>query len=981
MVKEINHELVNIIKEKSLENKGSTIFVLPEYSNFDIKIENAEIFPDFDIFPFEEMDISSKVKSLRLRTLFSAATSSKVTILTSLHALTRFSIPKENFYFRKYRIGDSFEENLYDIGYQSSFRSTVSAVHSHGEYARRGFIRDIFIPIYDNPLRLELFDNQIERISFFDPNTQKSVSEIEEFIMVAGSESFKSPENISFFEKRVERALSISGEKEAITVDMINALPGILFKDKKTILDYLDKERLQIYIVNKEKVMSSFAEKERENLEMCSFSAARDIYRRYSGSGLEILSLFKSIEINVDVPTKYYTKELDAQQDITTIPLIDWEDISSGDLIVHEDFGIGIYRGFEKKKTALGVREYIILEYESSTKTLIPAERIDKLSKYIGDAQSVKISTPGGARWKNTKKKVEENIRERINELVKIYAIRQEQKGLIINGDSETERKFRETFPYIETTDQERAIEQIESDLISEKTMDRLLVGDAGFGKTEVAMRAAFKTVLSDYQVLMLAPTTILAKQHFDSFCERMNEFGVRIELLDRYKTQREKEEIYKQVSNGAVDIVIGTHALFSKKLIFKKLGLVIIDEEQRFGVLQKERFKSISEGVNFLLMSATPIPRTLYMSVSGLRDISTISTPPIGRLPVQTFVGNYSERIVRTAVLREKLRGGQILYVHNRVQDIDKIYKKLKETIPEVSISCAHGRMKKSDFSRILQEFYSGKLDMLVATTIVENGIDIPNANTLIVDDSQRYGISQLYQIKGRVGRSNKRAFAYFMHTSSVLNHDARKRLEAIKEFNEPGSGLRLALRDLEIRGYGDILGLDQKGHINSVGLQLYKSILDRVLSQLYNDKDVVRDSDFITEIKGIKGSIIIPEEYIENPIERMRIYRRISVARNISEVDELYSEIADRFGRMPCETERLIEYARIKVMAALKNIREIEIEDAYIKMKYVESFEPDPIKIRKFSKKSFQDKKNEEYIVYGNFDEVKFLKEILGE
>ncbi|HNY37984.1 MAG TPA: helicase-related protein, partial [Petrotogaceae bacterium] len=398
----------------------------------------------------------------------------------------------------------------------------------------------------------------------------------------------------------------------------------------------------------------------------------------------------------------------------------------------------------------------------------------------------------------------------------------------------------------METADQEKAIEQIERDLSSEKTMDRLLVGDAGFGKTEVAMRAAFKTVLSDYQVLMLAPTTILAKQHFDSFYERMNEFGVRIELLDRYKTQREKEEVYKQVRDGVVDIVIGTHALFSKKLIFKKLGLVIIDEEQRFGVLQKERFKSISEGVNFLLMSATPIPRTLYMSVSGLRDISTISTPPIGRLPVQTFVGNYSERIVRTAVLREKLRGGQILYVHNRVQDIDKIYKKLKETIPEVSISCAHGRMKKSDFSRILQEFYSGKLDMLVATTIVENGIDIPNVNTLIVDDSQRYGISQLYQIKGRVGRSNKRAFAYFMHTSSALNNDARKRLEAIKEFNEPGSGLRLALRDLEIRGYGDILGLDQKGHINSVGLQLYKSILDRVLSQLYNDKDVVRDSDF---------------------------------------------------------------------------------------------------------------------------------------
>jgi len=973
----IRKELINFLDSLKKVNKQK-ILVLPDgyLQDFDDE-EEVFIYPDFDIFPFENLDISPNIKAKRMKTLHALLTKENVTVLTTFSSLIRYTLPKNEFVSKKIKVGDTFdlEHNVpYHLGY-----NITEEVTSPGEHSKRGFVRDFFIPIYEQPVRIELWDDEIDRISFFDTYSQRSIENLKEIEIIPGSEILKSERNLRIYEGRLKKYTSVTNEEEFLTLDQFNALPGIFYKDKNTILSYLNEDR-DIYLINKEEIINSYSEKEKENYEMCDTELKRKIYKMFSGHSLEILNKINYEEVKLTLEKIYFIKPKKGDKRLEYIPLLDWEDLNEGDLVVHEDYGIGIYHGVNKVETTLGLREFVTLEYSDNSKVYVPVGRLDKLSKYIGDPESVKISSLNSKRWKNTKQKVKEEIKLKIEELQKIYVLRENQRGIQLFGDSELEEKFKETFPYVETPDQEKSINEVMRDLESEKPMDRLLSGDSGFGKTEVAMRAAFRTVVSNYQVLLLAPTTILAKQHYENFKLRMDPFGIKIALVTRHKTQKEKKELFESIKKGQIDIVIGTHALLSDLLQVKNLGLVIVDEEQRFGVLQKEKFKKLSEGVNFLMMSATPIPRTLYMSISGLRDISTISTPPLGRLPIQTFIGKYSDKLVRTAILREKSRGGQTIYIHNRVRELNELYKKLRSLVPEVKITMVHGGTSKKEFIKSINNLYDGKIDLLLSTTIIENGIDIPNVNTLILDDPERYGISQLYQIKGRVGRSNRRAFVYFLFKKEITPQ-TKKRLEAIKKYNEPGSGLKLALRDLEIRGYGDILGIEQKGHINAIGFHLYHEMLNKLLFEfgIKKEKEIQRPQTY-TEIKGIKGSIVIPESYIPNSIERMRIYRRMSVAKTPDDIEDIRSEIRDKYGKLPQEVERLFQYALIKVKANMEGIREIEIGDTYISFKFENDVNPIIEKYNKYSRKITFYPETKELISYGPKDHMKYMEKVFS-
>ncbi|HOO74367.1 MAG TPA: CarD family transcriptional regulator [Tepiditoga sp.] len=963
-------DLKNFIEETD-KNKINIILV-PEYDRIEYEGVNLFNYPDFDVFPFEEYDISSSIKKERLNVINKIIKKEKINIISTLHAITRYTLPENFFKSRIYSVGDKFDIDFYKIGYKIKNETTLC-----GEFSKRGYIRDFFSPEYDFPVRIELFDDEIERISFFDPYTQRSIKNLNSVSVIPGSEIIKNTETVNIFNERTEKFYNQFGNSEYFDIDNFNSIPGFFYGKKFAFIDFI-KNNADIYAVNPEKILKTFSEKERENLEICDTDLKKRIYKEFSGYNNTYIENINFKEINIDYKTKSYTVKEEKEYDFSEIPLVDWEDLSIDDYVVHEDYGIGKYKGINLKETALGKREYITIEYASSSTVYVPVERLDKLTKYVGETNNIKISSLNGTRWKNLKNKVTSEIKERVDQLIKIYSKRNYEEGIVIEGDEELENKFKKTFPFVETFDQDKSIKEICEDLKSIKPMDRLLVGDAGFGKTEVAMRAAFKTVVSGYQVLLLAPTTVLAKQHYESFKERMNDFGVNIELINRYKTPSEKKDISEKLHKGKIDIIIGTHSLLSDKIKIKKLGLIIVDEEQKFGVMQKEKFKENVPGVNFLMMSATPIPRTLYMSLNGLREISTIATPPFGRIPVQTYIGKFTDKMVRTAILREKSRGGQTLYVHNRVNDIEKIYKDLIKIVPEVSVDYAHGRMNKKEFIEKINKFYSGETDVFIATTIIENGIDVPNLNTLIIDDAQLYGISQLYQLKGRVGRSNKRAFSYFLYKNDELKEDTKKRLEAIKKFNEPGSGLKLSLRDLEIRGYGDLLGLDQKGHINNIGLNMYKKILDNALSAAYDQVKSV-EKEF-AEIRGIKGSMIIPEEYISNSLERMRIYRRIAVSSDIEEMNNLFTEISDRFGKFPEELKDLYVYSQIRIKSSLINIKNIEIGDNNIVITVSENFSGDIKLFEKYARKVIYNNKHNQYLIYGTGDGKNYLKKVFS-
>lgn len=961
---------MNIINKSKKKYK---IVIFPESWNIEKFLgEDVLYYPNYDVFPFESVRVSNKIKAYRIKTLYSLLNNTDGVIFTTFHALSKYTIPKNILSNEIYtfKINKNFNIDPLLLGYEKKWN-----IYEYGEFSQKGFVKDIYIPLYEHPIRIELFDDEITRITFFDTYSQKSIENLKSFVFMPGAEFlYKYEEN---FHKNLRAFFSDHKYQDAsFDIQSFETLPGIIYGKRETLLDYINLKDADFVVINENENIKSYYERERENLEFIFDDIKKELYKKYNGKRIEnILSInYKTIEIDKH---NLLIKKISKKRKSDEIPILEWEDLKLDDLVVHEDYGIGIYKGLEKVKTHFGEKELIKIEYENNAKVFVPIERIDKISKYVGDKDLIKIDKIGSSSWQRRKKKVEENIRNKIQELIKLYALREYTTGISLNGDEEIEEKFRKTFEYIETGDQEKAIEETLNDLASTKPMDRLIAGDAGFGKTEVALRAVVRTVSSGYQAAILVPTTILAQQYFNNVKDRFDEIGITVELIDRFKTQKEKNIIIDKINSGAIDVIIGTHALLNKNIRFKKLGLLVIDEEQRFGVFQKEKIKELSHGINVLTMSATPIPRTLYFSLTGLRDLSVISTPPFGRIPVETFVFKYSDKIVRTAILREKARGGQVLYIHNRINELEEVEERLRKIVSEVKIVSAHGRMQKKYLSKIIKLFYEGKIDVLISTTIVENGIDIPNANTLIVDDAERYGISQLYQLRGRVGRSDKRAFAYFLYKNQ-LKPETLKKLEAIKNISGPGSGLKLALQDLEIRGYGDLLGVDQKGHINNVGLAMYKEILNRTLAEYYSQefepKNIKEKIDL--EIKGIKMPIIIPENYIDNPIERMRIYRVIANEADIENIENIKKDIEDRFGVLPEEVINLLNYTKLRIAAYKKGAKNIEIYDNSLLIEYGKQLEIDILKLKKYAKRFNHFPEEKKLVIYARNPEKVLLK-----
>lgn len=594
-----------------------------------------------------------------------------------------------------------------------------------------------------------------------------------------------------------------------------------------------------------------------------------------------------------------------------------FNDLKIGDYVVHENHGLGIYEGIEKIEVDHITKDYLKVAYAGGSNLYIPATSLEVLQKYAGsDAAKVpKLNKLNSPEWKKTKTRVKGAVKEIAQELVDLYAKRQAKQGHAFEKDTVWQREFEEVFPYEETEDQLHAIEDTKKDMESIKAMDRLICGDVGYGKTEIAIRAAFKAVMDGKQVAVLVPTTILAGQHYNTFVQRMRDYSVEVRMLSRLRTPKENRETVEKLRKGAIDIVIGTHRLLAKDVVYKDLGLLIVDEEQRFGVTHKEKLKQLKNDIDVLTLTATPIPRTLHMSLVGIRDMSVLEEPPVDRMPIQTFVMEKNDEIVREAILRELGRGGQVYYVYNRVANMDIIAGEVQKLVPEAIVAYAHGQMNERELERTMFAFVNGEIDVLVSTTIVETGLDIPNVNTIIIDEADKLGLSQLYQLRGRVGRSNRTAYAFLMYKrDKMLKEVAEKRLAAIKEFTELGSGFKISMRDLEIRGAGNLLGARQHGHMEAVGYDLYCKMLNEAVKRLKGEK--VENDEFETNI-DLKMDAFIPADYIPNEFQKLDVYKRIAEIETEPERDDMVDELIDRFGEPPQSVCNLLEIALLKAKA----------------------------------------------------------------
>ncbi|GKX30542.1 transcription-repair-coupling factor [Vallitalea longa] len=620
-------------------------------------------------------------------------------------------------------------------------------------------------------------------------------------------------------------------------------------------------------------------------------------------------------------------------------------ELKIGDYVVHENYGIGIFRGTEKIEIDGVSKDYIKISYRDEGNLYISTSQLDVIQKYIGsEGKKPKLNKLGTNEWKKTKNRVKGIVEDLAKDLVELYAKRQAKQGYEFSGDTVWQKEFEEMFPYEETDDQLIAIEETKTDMESKKIMDRLICGDVGYGKTEVAIRAAFKSVQDDKQVAYLVPTTILAQQHYNNFLQRMKDFPVRVEMLSRFKSQKEQKKIIEDTKKGLVDILIGTHRLISKDVVFKNLGLLIIDEEQRFGVSHKEKIKKVKQDIDVLTLTATPIPRTLHMSLIGIRDMSVLEEPPEERHPIQTYVLEHNDELIKDAIYRELSRGGQIYYVYNRVKKIDEVADWISKMVPEANVAFAHGQMNERELENIMFEYINGDIDILVCTTIIETGLDIQNTNTIIIQDADRLGLSQLYQLRGRVGRSNRVAYAYLLYKKDkILQETAEKRLQAIKEFTEFGSGFKIAMRDLEIRGAGNLLGARQHGHMESVGYDLYCKLLEEAIHEVSNEKV---EENFETSVE-LNVDAFIPSTYIKDEIRKLGAYKKIASIENEKDYYDVQEELEDRYGDLPKSVINLLDIAYIKAIANKADIVNIEQKGDNIKFEAKKDAKINPDKI----------------------------------
>ena len=890
---------------------------------------------------------------------------------------------------------EQLKNQLVALGYER-----VGQVEMPGQFSVRGGIVDIYCLTEENPCRIELWGDEIDSIRSFDPESQRSLENLEELTIYPAVEHIGDKDMVSFLDYFPE-------ERTIIFLDEPNRLTekggaveeeyrqSRMHREEKgsrnlpenwlCSFEQLQKElnkRNCISVCALEPKQAGWKVREKFYLEVKSISAYNNSFEllvkdlhQYKKQGYRIALLSGSRtraerlakDLQEEGLAAFYGQDYDREicpGEIMVVyghakkgfeyPLIkfavmtesdifgqeqkkkkkknysgsriqDFAELSIGDFVVHEKHGLGIYRGIEKVEVDRIVKDYIKIEYRGGSNLYIPATQLDCLQKYSGaDASKApKLNKLGTQEWNKTKSKVRGAVKNIAKELVELYAVRQEKEGYVCGPDTVWQREFEEMFPYEETEDQLSAIEDAKRDMESTRIMDRLICGDVGYGKTEVALRAAFKEVQESRQVAYLAPTTILAQQIYNTFVQRMKEFPVRVELLCRFRTPAQQKKAIEDLKKGQVDVIIGTHRILSKDVQFKNLGLLIVDEEQRFGVTHKEKIKQLKKDVDVLTLTATPIPRTLHMSLIGIRDMSVLEEPPMDRMPIQTYVMEYDEETVREAINRELRRGGQVYYVYNRVTDIADVALRIAKLVPDARVDFAHGQMSERELENVMYSFVNGDIDVLVSTTIIETGLDISNVNTMIIHDSDRYGLSQLYQLRGRIGRSNRTAYAFLMYRKNVmLKETAEKRLAAIREYTDLGSGFKIAMRDLELRGAGNLLGAQQHGHMNAVGYDLYCKMLNEAVKEA---KGIHTMEDFETSV-DLNVDAYIPDSYISNEFQKLDIYKRIAGIETQQDYDDMLEELLDRFGEPGKAVLNLLAIAKLKAIAHQGYVTEIK-------------------------------------------------------
>lgn len=814
---------------------------------------------------------------------------------------------------------EEIKEKLVSLGYER-----YDLVEGKGTFSVRGDILDIAL---DNKkgIRIEFFGDEVDQIRYFEISSQRSTENINQIKIYPLSEEIdKKPtgELLDYFSKE---ALIILDEKNKIELRAEN----ILKDNELAIKDLVERNKNVPYILENmydlNHIFDNLDEEKIVELDSQDITSKKENVITIEHEEIQKIDELFLRETKQEKDKKAYIPRKRVSKDFREGEKVSFTDLKIGDYIVHKTIGIGQYIGVNTIKTEGITKDYIKIKYRGEDTLYIPTNSLDNIRKYIGGGEKApKLNKLGSKEWENTKNKVKSNLREVARNLIELYATRQKVQGFAFEKDTPWQKEFEEAFPYEETEDQLRCIEEVKKDMEKSRPMDRLLCGDVGYGKTEVAIRAAFKACMSGKQTAYLVPTTILANQQYETFKERMDKFGVTVELLNRFRSKKEQNNIIKKLKLGEIDVVIGTHRLLSKDVEFKDLGLLIVDEEHRFGVKDKEKIKEIKTNVDVLTMTATPIPRTLHMSIVGVRDMSVIYEPPQDRKPVRTYVLEYDEEVIKEAITRELERSGQVFYLYNKVEGIEKKAEKIQSLVPEARVSYAHGQMSGQELENIMLDFIEKKTNVIVCTTILESGIDIPNANTIIVENADRLGLAQLYQIRGRVGRSNKESFAYITYRRDrLLSEIADKRLKAIKDFTEFGSGFKIAMRDLEIRGAGSLIGEIQHGHMEQVGYDMYCKLLDEVMKEIQGQKvEEVKENDIQIDINV---SSYIPDEYIENSDMKINIYQDIALCRSEEEILDVTDEMIDRFGTMPKEVEELLEIARIKNMCMEKKINKI--------------------------------------------------------
>lgn len=890
---------------------------------------------------------------------------------------------------------EQLKNQLVALGYER-----VGQVEMPGQFSVRGGIVDIYCLTEENPWRIELWGDEIDSIRSFDPESQRSLENLEELTIYPAVEHIGDKDMVSFLDYfPEERTIIFLDEPNRLTEKggaveeeyrqsrMHREEKGSRNQPENWLCSFeqLQKElnkRNCISVCALEPKQAGWKVREKFYLEVKSISAYNNSFEllvkdlhHYKKQGYRIALLSGSRtraerlakDLQEEGLAAFYGQDYDREicpGEIMVVyghakkgfeyPLIkfavmtesdifgqeqkkkkkknysgsriqDFAELSIGDFVVHEKHGLGIYRGIEKVEVDRIVKDYIKIEYRGGSNLYIPATQLDCLQKYSGaDASKApKLNKLGTQEWNKTKSKVRGAVKNIAKELVELYAVRQEKEGYVCGPDTVWQREFEEMFPYEETEDQLSAIEDAKRDMESTRIMDRLICGDVGYGKTEVALRAAFKEVQESRQVAYLAPTTILAQQIYNTFVQRMKEFPVHVELLCRFRTPAQQKKAIEDLKKGQVDVIIGTHRILSKDVQFKNLGLLIVDEEQRFGVTHKEKIKQLKKDVDVLTLTATPIPRTLHMSLIGIRDMSVLEEPPMDRMPIQTYVMEYDEETVREAINRELRRGGQVYYVYNRVTDIADVALRIAKLVPDARVDFAHGQMSERELENVMYSFVNGDIDVLVSTTIIETGLDISNVNTMIIHDSDRYGLSQLYQLRGRIGRSNRTAYAFLMYRKNVmLKETAEKRLAAIREYTDLGSGFKIAMRDLELRGAGNLLGAQQHGHMNAVGYDLYCKMLNEAVKEA---KGIHTMEDFETSV-DLNVDAYIPDSYISNEFQKLDIYKRIAGIETQQDYDDMLEELLDRFGEPGKAVLNLLAIAKLKAIAHQGYVTEIK-------------------------------------------------------